>query len=518
MTTVKLAKPVKASVRPSPVKEAFAEFFARLVPSGRRAHVLLGAKPMHALNLAYPEFNAAVVYLDLRDRIADAYRAVDEHRLLVDAARDDVERALDTMTDEHFQRASAWLRDTVGEVPATKDRKALIDAVRRQLDDEYPRAKPPAARTAPFAKKPPRVKPPVPAPPKTAFDQLEDLAAESGEVALALHTFQQACLYEPETVIFSAAERLQQAITEHGKRVGLNWNARARCSRAVAATVRSFERQLPTAQGREVALAFRRAVRQLPKGDPFVAAYKRLQSWLEPADLDRLGTAIARLRPIRPVGATKAAKEAVADAVRGRTSTITGLAGEIVGRKGAYRRHFQQELRRARSFAEGPGGGAWKVTIPRTPVRGLTADGKTFQQFYDDVILLVDEARSKVAISFSAQFKAGDAASLEVLAQLDSDELRKRAGKMIIDGKQYDIELGVIPHETAIVTTTIGVAEARTFTKKGPAAPRATTDPRQIAAAIGDRQIQFWSLPVDPDDLRALVLFMLRAAEKVPPG
>jgi hypothetical protein len=512
MTPVKLPRLVKGRPR----VQAVAEYFQRLVPTGRAADVILGVKPMQAVNVAYPEFHLAVVYLDHRDRVARAYRAVDENRAVADAARDDVEQALDAMTNEHFQRASAWLRDTVGDVPAAKDRKALIDAVRRQLNDEYPRFRPPAG-AKPFAKKPPQVRPPVPAPPRTGFDQLEDLAAESGEVALALHTFQQACLYESETVIFDAAGRLQQAIAEHGRRAGLNWNARARCSRAVAATVRSFQRQLPTAEGREVVLAFRRAFDKLPKGDPFVDVYKRLQSWLEPADFQRLGAAVGRMRPIHAAGGTKAAKEAVADSIRGRTNTVTGLAGELVGRKGADRRRYQRELRRARNFAEGPGGGAWQVMLPRTPVRGLTADGKTFQQFYDDVILLVDQTRSKMAISFSAQFKAGESASLEVLAQLDSDELRKRAGKLIVDGKQYDIELGVIPHETAIVTTTIGVAEARVFTKKGPAAPRATTDPKQIAAAIGDRQIPFESLPVDPEDLRALVLFMLRAAEKVPP-
>jgi hypothetical protein len=513
MSPPKLAKPV---IRRSRLVEAFEEFFQRLLPTGRRAAVFLGVKPLRALNAVYPEFNAAVVYLDLRFRIARSYRAADERLAAVGAARNDVERALNAMTNEHYERAAAWLRDTVGEVPASRNRQALIDAVRKQLDTEYPRPGPAAGAAKRFGKKAPRVKVTGRPQPRTAFDQLEELSALSGQVAHALHTFQQACLYENATVIRGAAERLQQTIAEHGKRAGLDGKARARCSRAVEATVRSFERQLPTAEGLQAVLAFWRAFDQLPPNDPFVAVYRRLQSWLDPADLERLGTAVARLWPIRAAGATKEALEAVTNAVRGRTSCLVGLLGELVGRKGGYRRMFERQLRRARSFAEGPGGGAWKVYVARTPVRGLTADGKTFQQFYDDAILLVDEARGKIAVSFSAQFKAGDPASLEVLAQLDSDELRLRAGKMVVDGKQYEVELGVLPHETAIITTTIGVAEARTFTKKGRTAPRATSDPTAIATAIGDREIQFWPMPVDPEDLRALVLFLLRAADKVP--
>lgn len=495
--------------------------FARLGSTGRRAVVLLGTQPLHALNQVYPEFNAAVVYLDLRHRIARAYPAFDANHTAARAAREDVEKILDAMTDEHYGGVAKWLRETVGEVPASKSRKSLIDAVRKQLDNDYPPAELLGAAKPKLGTKP--LKPAAKAakaatlPPRTAFDVVDELASGSGEVAHALRTFQQACLEGDEKTIRQTAQQLQDAISKHGKAGGLDWKARDRCRRAVETVVRGFERQAVTAEGLETVLKFWRSFDKLKPTDPMVAVYGRLQSWLSPADLEQLGTAVARLRPLAAAGASAAAKEELADAVAGRVNTLVGKAGEIVGRKGGYRRLFASELRRAANFADSPAGKGWRVRVGRTPVRGLARSGTHYQQFYDDTIMLIDEARGKVALSFTGQFKTGDAASLGVLAQLDSDDVRAGLGKLLVDGKPMEIVTGVIPRRSAIATTMLGVAEERTFTKAGKAAPiQATTDPKKIAAAIGDREIQFLPMPVDPADLRSLIVFMLKAAGKIP--
>ena len=149
-------------------------------------------------------------------------------------------------------------------------------------------------------------------------------------------------------------------------------------------------------------------------------------------------------------------------------------------------------------------------------MRGLAHSGTSYQQYYDDTIMLIAEARANAALSFTGQFKTGDAASLEVLAQMDSDEVRAGLGKLLVDGKPMDIVTGVIPRRSAIVTTMLGVAQERTFTKAGKASPiQGTTDPEKVAAAIGDREIQFIPMPIDPADLRSFITFMLTAAGKI---
>jgi hypothetical protein len=39
-----------------------------------------------------------------------------------------------------------------------------------------------------------------------------------------------------------------------------------------------------------------------------------------------------------------------------------------------------------------------------------------------------------------------------------------------------------------------------------------------VADALGDREIHFRPLPVDPADLRALITLLREAAEKIPAG
>ncbi|WP_045878727.1 hypothetical protein [Pseudofrankia sp. DC12] len=506
----------------------------RIGPTSSRAVVLIGVQPASALTHAYPEFNAALVFLDLRARIAHALPSVDPKRAAVRAARRDVETALAAMTDEQYARAARLLRDTVGDVPAATSKKNLLAAVREQLDEDYPISRVAARRgkTAPkfgtkTVKPAKAVKPAVVARAaaggagrKTAFDLLDDLAASSGEVAHALRTFQQACLHEETSVIQQTALALRDAISKHRGAADLDWKAADRCRRAVATVARSFERQATSAEGKAAAHAFWTALDDLPAGHPLLPVYARLHSWLTPEDLEKLGTAAARLRPMTGVGLTE---EALADAAGGRINSVVGRLGEIVGVKGAYRRTFEAELRRAAEFADSAAGRGWRVFVARTPVRALRADGKGFHQFYDDAIMLVDEARGKVALSFTGQFKAGDAASLDVLAQLDSDELRVQLGKLLVDGKVYDIEKGIIPRRSTIVTTTLGVADEQTFLKggakaAGSARAAATTDPARLAEAISDREIQFLPMGVDPADLRAFVRFFLEAAGKIPPG
>lgn len=480
-------------VKPAPAARRGAEAAAEL---RRHGHPVLriGFRPRDALAQVSPEFAAARTWFDLRLHMSRAYPQADPYERAVRSAREDVERALEAITDEEFDRAARWLRDTVGEVPHAKDRTALINAVRKQFDDEYP---PPSRLQAGAAR-----------PRATAFEQVQSLGEESGEVAAGIRTFELACADADAATVRVAGGSLQDLIEKHGKEAGLDWKARHRAKRAIETVMRSFERQAPTEAGAAAILAFKRAHRGLKADDPFFSLYRGLQSWLDDADFDRLGAAVARIPSMK--GGLRG--EAAAAAANWRISAIKGILGELIGRKGPYRRIFDEYLGLARSFADGPTGKAWRVHVARTPIRALNKKG-ALALFYDDAILLVDDARGKVAIAFSAQFKAGDVASLKVLEQLDSDELRESLGKLLVDGKLYDIDRSVVATERVIVTTKLGLLDDLPEPTGGP--PRLAT-PEATAAAIGTKEMQFVPMPVSSDDLTALAAFFLWAAEKIP--
>jgi hypothetical protein len=461
----------------------------------RHGHPILriGFKPRDALAQFSPEFAAARTWFDLRLRMSRAWPQADPQQSAVRSAREGVEQALEAMTDEEFERSARWLRDTVGDVPHARDRTAFVDAIRKQFDDELP---PPS-----------KLQPSTARPRATAFEQVQSLGEQVGEVAAATRTFELACVDADAATVRAAGRSLQDLIEKHGKVAGLDWKARHRAKRAIETVVRSFERQAPTEAGAAAIAAFNRAHRALKADHPFFSLYRRLQSWLDDADFDRLGAAVARLPPMKG----GLSKEAAAAAASWRISSIKGVLGELIGRKGPYRRVFDEHLGLARSFADGTEGKAWKVYVPRTPIRALNKKG-ALALFYDDAILLVDESRSRVAIAFSAQFKAGDVASLKVLEQLDSDELREGLGKLLVDGKLYDIDRQVVVTERVIVTTKLGMLDEFPEPTGGP--PKLAT-PKATAAAIGTKDVQFVPMPVDPDDLFALATFLLRAAEKI---
>ena len=489
----------------------------RLRLTSRRTSVLIGARPMNALCQAYPELASAVVYLDLRFQVAKAFPTVDEAGDAVRAARRDVETILAEMSDAHYSAAAAWLRQVVGDVPATKSGNALLDAVRKQLDVEFPVrpvTRPRATKGRHRAPSPSAAAHVVPE--RTAWDVLDELAADNGEVGHALRSFQQACIFDDARTIREAAQRLQEVVNTEGKAIGSA--ARTRCKRAIETVAKQFEYQLPSAEGLAAVRKFWSAFDNLDATHPIVDVYPRLQSWLTADDREQLGAAIARIYPLKAVSTAAQSRQKLENQIAGHINPLAGMVGQLIGRKGAYRRMFESELVRAATFAESSAGKGWTVRVGRTPVRGLVPARRGFQQWYDDTILLVDETRGKVVLLFVAQFKAGDVASLDVLEQLDDDDIRKGLKKLFLDGKTFEIETGIVPERSAIVTTRLGVAEEQPVIRAGGrrAAPQASKDPGAFATAIGDRQIEFFPLPVDPLDIRALVRFFLIANGKIP--
>ncbi|MEU4236247.1 hypothetical protein [Actinoplanes sp. NPDC026619] len=472
---------------------------AVLARSVRRGAVHLGASPLTALCRAYPEFEAAFTHLDLQVRMARMWPSADPGRTAVAAARRDVDEILRRLSDDQADAARAWLRRTVGDTPAAKNRDGLLQAVRRRLDVEYGAGPPPYSATVVRAAS--RL-------PKTAFDQLYEVAARNGLVARALQAFERSCLHDSTGEISRAGRDLQNAVLA----AGLPARERNRITQAVETVLRAFGRARTSADGLAVVEKFFRRFQGLPAGHPMTGVYRRLQSWITTEDLEIVGTALARCGEVPKVAMPA---EKLAEQIAGRVNVYVGLLGQLIGQKGAYRRLFSEQLRRAAAFAETS---VYQVRVGRTPVRGLNHHGKSFAQFYDDTILLVDEASGKVAIVFTAQFKAGDAGSLEVLEQLASDDARKALGKLLLDGKQYDIVEGLLPERTAIVTTMLGVAEEQTWKNGKRVVTRAATDPSAVAGALGDRELAFLPMPVDPADLRALIRFLLEAAEKIPAG
>ncbi|GAA2625820.1 hypothetical protein [Paractinoplanes durhamensis] len=469
----------------------------------QRGTLKLGASPLDALCRAHPDFHAAFVHLDLRLRIARTLPGADPGQAAVKAARRDLDAILGQLTDEQSEAARAWLRQTVGRTPAAKDTDGLLKAVRRRLDVEY------ALKDAPATPFPAAVARLAAALPKTAFDKLYQVAARDGLVARALQAFERSCLLDTPEQIAAAGRNLQNAVLA----AGLPAKQRNRITQAVETVVLGFGRTQTSADGLAVVESFFRRFNRLHPTDPIVDVYARLQSWLTTDDLEILGTALSRCTPVPKVATTA---EKLADQIGGRVSVYVGLLGQLIGQKGPYRRLFETELRRAAAFAESKAGAGYAVRIGRTPVRALNKNAKSFAQFFDDTILLVDKANKKVAIAFRGQFKAGDAASREVLAQLDSDDARKALGKLLLDGEQYEIVDGLLPERSAIVTTTLGVTQEETWKNGKKVVTRTSTDPAAVADALGDREVTFLPMPVLPDDLRAFVKFLLEAAEKVP--
>ncbi|GAA0585392.1 hypothetical protein GCM10010172_83190 [Paractinoplanes ferrugineus] len=478
-----------------------------LAGSVRRGAVQLGADPLHALCRSYPEFQAAFLDLDLKVRIARALPAADPGQEAAKAARRDVEEILGALSDEQSDAARAWLRQTVGNTPAAKDRDGLLRAIRRRLEVEYALSAVPTRRTG-FPAAVVRVARAAAAVPRTAFDQLAELAAENSEVTRAVQAFERSCLLESPDRVRRATVDLQNAV----RSAELPAKERTRIVRAVETVAKGFERTVTTADGLTVVEDFFRRFNRLSPTHPMVDVYERLQSWLSTEDLEILGTALARCSPVPKIGVSA---ERMAEQIAGRVNVYVGLLGQLIGQKGAYRRLFEEQLRRAAAYAESS---VYRVRVGRTPVRGLNKNGKSFAQFYDDTILLVDEAGQKVAIVFTAQFKAGDAGSLDVLEQLASDDARKALGKLLLDGKQYDIVDGLLPEKSAIVTTMLGVAEEQTWKNGKRVVTRTATDPAAVATDLADREVRFLPMPVDPADLRALIGFLLAAAEKIPAG
>lgn len=505
-----MTKPGKESRFLEELAEAF---FNRFSKNSRRATVLIGVKPLNALSVFYPEFNSAVVWLELRHRMSHAYPSVDANHLATHAALLDVKKILEATTDQHYEGVAKWLRETVGEVPASKSREDLLAAVRKQLDHDYPLREliEKATKERKFIPKKVAVaKMVLPRAPvtSTAFDELHTLAERHGEVMDALHTFQRACVHEDPIVIRQTAQGLHVAIAEHAVSA-----SRQRLKDAVEAITETFERKLVTSDALDAVLKFWQAFDKLAPTHPIVNVYARLHSWLTPDDFEQLGAIVARLPELRAGGTTKKAKAKLAASIAGRLNPLQGELGQLIGIKGPYRRTYEQQLRRAASFSESLAGKGYRVAVSRVPVRALASDG-TFQLTYDEAIVLINDSEGKAALSFTAQFKTGYHASPKVFAQMDSDDIRESLGKLLVDGRQYDIVTGLTKHESTIVTSTLAAGEEIKFK---PSSARSEKKLTKVAQSIGDREVQFLPLPPEPSDIRAIVRFFLVAAGKIPP-
>ena len=451
----------------------------------------IGFHPRDALAMVSGKFAVERVAFDLRRQLLGAWPGADPGGKALLKARADVDKALSQLSDAEVAEARRWLRATVGDVPAAKDKASLLAAIRQQFDDEMPQA---GKRVS---MKPPR---------STAFESIESLAWHVDEVLAAQRTFEQACIHAESKQIHEAGEALKAAVKKYAKEGGLGAKEVARCRDAIDTVMRSFDRAGTTPGGANAVAAFHAALRALDPDDPFVVIYRRLASHLDAADLGRVGELLARMPPADKIPAKVMEKMS-----RHHVNAIKGLLGELIGRKGPYRELFKEQLARANDFIEGPAGKTWKVYVARTPIRGLNSK-EVLALFYDDAILLVDESAGKAAMVFTAQFKAGDLASLKVFRQLDSDEVREGLGKLFVDGKLYDIDRTVLDAERAIVTTKLGVLDETVPLWEAPptaAAPAAT------AAAIGTKDVRFVPMPAGIEDLDAMATFLLRATKKI---
>ncbi len=517
-STVLVTKPAKAveETAGKALKKVAGEgeqsLFARVVRvligrGGAGVGLRVGFAPLDALADVSPEVAAAFARLQLAKHVEHVWPGGLNALLRSRVARTRLEKALTDLTDAELTEALRRLRDVAGETVATKSRKALLDEARKELVDRFGVG---AARTAASAVAPKLAKAVAKKAAKaagkgaaeagsTAFDLVEK-ASKVPEIGIAQRDFERALGHGEIDDIRSAANSLADVIALKARAAGLNSGQVRRMRGAIATVVRSFERQAVDSASKNARRAVVAAMDALADTDPAVPFLRRVLPWMTEETWPDVTTALSRIPPVPPA-VRKAGGAALKDALRWRIGAVKGVLGDVIARAGKFRRIRATELARARRFLESPAGEGYSLLVSRTPIRATVKGTTKFALSYDDAVLLVNQKAKKVIVVMAAQFKAGDAGALKALAQTERDALREAGGRLLLDGEQYAVELGVLPTRRVFVGTKLGVD------------PDAT---RTFAQQLGRRELDFIDLPTDPDDLDMVAAFMLQAIDAIP--
>jgi hypothetical protein len=493
--------------------EAETNIFVRAVRAllgrgGSAVGLRLGFAPLEALVDVSPEVATAFARLDAASHVARVWPSGLFGQLRVAVARRNMQKALAALTDQELAEAVRRIRAVAGKTTATRSGRALVEEALEEVEARFGAT---AAKAAADAVTPAAAKAAGKAAGKgaaraagsaarsTAFDLVEK-AARIGEVGIAQRAFEQALSYGEVADIRKAGTALADAIARNRRAAGLSAKDLNRTRAALATVVRSFERQAAGTAAKGARRAVVEAMAALGPADPAVAMLRRVLPWLAEESWPELAAALSRMPPIPP-SLRKRGRQALADAVQWRIGAIKGVLGDAIARASRYRRIRAAELARARRFLESPAGAGYSLLVARTPIRATVKDATRFALSYDDAVVLVNEKTRKVVVVLSAQFKAGDAGALKALAQTERDIVREAGGQLLIDGKQYAVELGVLPTRRAFVGTKLGVDPDAALT---------------FAQQLGHKELFFVNLPTDPADLEGVAAFLLRAVGVIP--
>jgi hypothetical protein len=453
---------------------------------GDEVGLRIGFSPLAAVVDVSEKLATAVAQMDLLTQVARAWPNGRLARLRMAGARRELDAALDAVTDAELDEAGRRLRAIVGRAEATGSNRRLLEAARAEAEIRFPRGR---GRVVTGA-----------VPRSTAFDLVQRAARASDEIGMAQHSFDQALTVGDAATIREAGSALADTIAKHGKAAGMNAADRRKTRSAIATVVRSFELQVPTTSADAVSKAMFAAMEALPDASPIAGALRRVLPWLSVDNWPVVAGSLARIPPINPHLRMQAG-DALDDAARWRVGVIKGILGDLIARNSRYRKIRHSEIARAYRFISGPGGTGWSELVSRTPIRATVADKTRFALSYDDAVLIMNAERKAVAVVMSAQFKAGDASSLKALAQTSNDVVRESGGKLLVDGQQYTVELGVVPTKRVFVGTNLGID------------PR---DPLTLIQQLETKELVFVNHPSNPADLDSVASFMLRAADIIP--
>ncbi|MEV6641086.1 hypothetical protein [Amycolatopsis sp. NPDC051371] len=462
-----------------------------------------------------PNVAVAVTRLHAVIHVAQVWPGTKNSLVRLAVARHELTKALDTLTEDELAEAVRRIRPVAGQTTATRSTRALLEEARGEIAATFGNAAGKAGRNAvgPVAAKATKVaataakaaagkvaEAAAPAARSTAFDLVEKVARQVGEVAIAQRAFEQALGYGGVAEIRAAADALAATISRNRKAAGLGANEVQRIRGALSTVVRGFERQVAGTAAKTLRRTLVEAMGALGPTTPIAAVLRRVLPWLAEESWPEIVAAVSRIPPIPP-NVRKRAGQALADEVRWRIGAIKGVLGDAIARASRYRRIRMAELARARRFLESPAGAGYTLKVARTPIRATVQDTTRFALSYDDAIVLVNEETKKAVVVLSAQFKAGDAGALKALAQTERDVVREAGGRLLIDGQQYTVETGVLSTHRAFVGTKLGVAPDATQT---------------FAQQLGRKELTFVDLPTDPKDLDDMAEFLLQSAGTIP--
>jgi hypothetical protein len=275
------------------------------------------------------------------------------------------------------------------------------------------------------------------------------------------------------------------------------FNSPSTYRRTIETAVDALERGQPSENARVVFLQIEQALKK-DLEDPAVGSLVRRHllpaAAQSPHSWDKLGNVIAGLQPVKATDAP---------AVDALVSRVKGVLGEMVAVSvPAYRAAYEQALQhadylvatlnhRALRARRTP---SYRAVLPQFDLKAPGPTGTGTKLYFDDAILVVDDATSEAFVVFAAQVKAGDASTAGAVSQMVNDQRRLLTGSVTINEVRYTL---VPPPDVASVM--------RVFV--------GTRVPPGMASVSG--RIQLVTGPVGGVDLARLALYLLKKTGKV---